>query len=210
MVDFAVVSSFLDLFNKLLDLIDRTEKKKRKVFERVCKPLYERMDVIVTEYNRAIADTISDLEGRAAFKGILRDLKTKRAALVIARNGVIGEANAFSARFSGPVPVPSPFFVRDEVAKLGQFEKLAYELAASIESYFLSSEYIDMPTTAPPTTAVTGIIDLLTYALSTPDEFLEQVYAQIRDQAETARRDLEGRWTQVSRRYNDLKLYCEL
>jgi hypothetical protein len=214
MIDLAILKSVVDLFNKSLNIIDGRAKIKREHFERMFKPLYERMETIAKEYHAAVSRTASQLGvPDPDYSAILDELKSSRSRIVIARNGIIGEASAFKDKFQ--TGEPTAVLNEDKLAKL------AFHFAESVYDYFDKSE----EAFAREETVMTGLLISLA-VLSEPrrderkydpdddpnyegDPYAYVTLGRARREAQYAVGILENRWTDVSKAYADLKLFCE-
>jgi hypothetical protein len=96
MIDLAMAKSVVDLFKELLGFLDRKNQNRRDVFNNAYKPLYERLDAVVKEYYAAMREVLKHLEeNEPDLRGAIRELEDRRASLVLARDGILGEASAF-------------------------------------------------------------------------------------------------------------------
>lgn len=100
MIDLAIVKAVVDLFKEFVGLIDQGTKKRCETFDRTCKPLYEKLEGIAKEYYGVVQKASQKLyEPDRDLASILSDIRIGRAALIIARAGVLGEANAYIRTF---------------------------------------------------------------------------------------------------------------
>lgn len=101
MLDLNVVKSIVALFKGVIDIIEGRTKVRRDSFDRTFKPLYDRMEVVAKEYYAAVSRASLLLTKSAPqYSDILDELEASRAAIIIARNGVLGEATAFHGRYA--------------------------------------------------------------------------------------------------------------
>src|SRR5580704_14760551 len=108
MLELETFRSVVGLFKEVVGLIDQRNKNKRELFERTCKPLYDRLELIVKDYYAALAVATSELDkSQPVLRGILRDMNDRRSALIIARNGIMGEAEALVGHYVSPLEAAS-------------------------------------------------------------------------------------------------------
>jgi hypothetical protein len=208
MLEIAMLKSLVDLFKELLNIVDRGAKNRRETFEKTFKPLYERLEPVAKEYYMIIHQAAHQLEQPDPdFNSIVAEVEARRAGLIIVRNGVLGEADAFTERFFGSN-------AEAEMLKRGQFAELAYEFAKSVSEYFLTTELAF----AREESVMTGfIIDLGILVKEKRGEAhreeWEPTYSvgrkRVLDDAKRALKNLESDWTTVSEKYARLKIYCE-
>jgi hypothetical protein len=206
MIEMATVKSIVDLFKDLLSVIDRRNEDRRRVFEQTCAPLYERMEIVAKEYHAIIHEAVARLEAVDPDGGsILDDVQKKRAALIIARNGVVGEARAFVKRYGDE---PSR-----EILKKGRFEQFAFAFATSVSSYFIDIDHLlegKFPS------LMTGLINELKRLAQLQQKAANSISAarisytlnHSREVARSVSKELEIKWTEVAKRYTELKLDC--
>jgi hypothetical protein len=119
MIELATIKAVVDLFKEFLGLIEQGEKNKRELFERTCKPLYDRLEVAFKQYYAMVATTSRRLhEDDPDLAAILREMNEQREALVITRNGIVGEAVGFLTHYAA---------IPDD--RIGQFDRLVRAFA---------------------------------------------------------------------------------
>src|SRR6516164_1124976 len=101
MIEIGVLTSAVELFDKILGIIDRRQKNKKELFANRFKPLYEKLEMVSKEYYAAVQETLAELEKpQPEYSSIRDNLVRRRAGLVLVRNGVLGQAFAFEERFN--------------------------------------------------------------------------------------------------------------
>ena len=200
-VNVPVVKLVVDLVKELLGFIDRGKKEKHEMFERVCKPLYDRLELVAKEYHEIVQKAARRLdENEPDFDSIVKEIEDGRAQLIILRNGVIGESEGFLKRYVS-------------VQEKDDFARLTYAFAYHIYGYFRDSERLFYDEEG---TMATGLISDI---LSCKDTIQDPESAKrldfylsldsLRERSKKTLTDLERKWRELSKSYTDLKLYCE-
>ena len=200
------------------------------MFERTFKPLYERLEVVAKEYHGIVQHALSRLQhNNPDLEFISNQMQAKRAALVIARNGVIGEAFAFTHHY-GVLGPRASLLSFCPVESTGEFEKLVLEFAHSVTVYFqCANEYLEgdhsrdklnwlatkleLVAQASATSYISRLGDDMKLAFrlrrrGTQDSHDEDLRS-IRYKAAWTLRELENNWETVSMRFAALRLFCE-
>jgi hypothetical protein len=153
MLDVGVIKSVIDLFNSLLALIDRGAKERRDAFERTIKPLYGDLQRITNEYYQIIEHARVALEETDPdLSSIVRDVKSKRADMIMARNEIIGQIRLFSLCPEDLIASRTETFDqnafnwrhdRDRLVEItDEYEALIRNFAISIADYFSNSQFL--------------------------------------------------------------------
>jgi hypothetical protein len=201
LLDIAIARSVVDLFKELVGLVRGAREEKRKFFERVIKPLYDRLELVAKEYHSIVEGARSALGEKAPdLDSILKNVENGRKSLILARNGVIGEADAFLEEYG-------------ETKDSEEFERLAYEFAKEVSAYFYNGDELLEGTK---TTLMSGLIgDLLACGATKRAQYDEGVLQndltlnEARRRAENTLRVLERGWIRLSASFTRLKLNCE-
>src|SRR5690348_146034 len=133
MIEISAIKAIVDLFKDTVGLIDKHHQNKREMFERTFNPTFERLESVAKEYYAIVSDTRLRLgEPDPKFSEILAVVRQRRAAVVIARDGILGEATAFR-RYTYRARANLTHKAR---AKLQEYDELAFNFVTSIESCF--------------------------------------------------------------------------
>jgi chaperonin cofactor prefoldin len=196
-IELPLVKFGVELFEKFLKSAREAEKDKREKFERTCKPLYEKLEPIANEYFLAIEEAVRGLKKPNASLADLSDnIAKRRAALIIARDGIVGQADAFQDKFG-------------ELAHKDEYARRALTFASSISSYFNDAGSAIF---GGPTTAIQGLlIDIgemkdLNVADKAP---YSQRLKELTERAEKRVETLKAKWKEVGKNYKALQLLCE-
>lgn len=120
-------------------------------------PLFRQMEKITSEYHRAMNDAATALarSDDPDIEGIIERLEHERAALVMARNGVLGEASGlawdlFRDRYVTSesdkryAQLPDGFDFRSELrAEKGEQAVMIYDFADAICGFFRGTPYME-------------------------------------------------------------------
>jgi hypothetical protein len=127
MLDVALVKTVIDLVNLAGGYAEWTARGKRQKFAAIFEPLYPRLQVVCNEYYSIVHDASVRLrEETPDLKIIFDDIDARRSALIIARNGIVGEVDIFRLQSLGD----------SRVIKQSQFRILAHQFYASVYRYF--------------------------------------------------------------------------
>jgi hypothetical protein len=226
-IELAVVKSVVDLFKELLSFIDRAEKNRREMFDRTFKPLYERMEAVAKEYHSALAGAALALQApEPDLQSILKEFEQKRAELIIARNGVVGESKTFQNEFK------YPWDEERLLDKKGRQQKLAFQFVKSITDYFevahdqtfegelwphpdeLTSVFTDQGWSVSKRSPSmhTALADDIRLCLRLRERLPQEVWDEdlnhLRECSKRLSNLLEERWSELSMRFTELRLYC--
>jgi hypothetical protein len=201
-IDIQIAKSIVDLFKAVIDIADGRTKAKRDSFNRTFKPLYERMEAIAKEYYAALSKTALQLsQPNPDYSSILDELEAKRATIIIARNGILGEALAFK---KGYEPEQSRKVVNED-----RLAQLAYIFATSIHDYFYLGER-DLERDQSAMTGLVYNLQVLSGRFRYADRYRKSVTLDTaREYAAIAVATRERCWTDVAKAYTDLKLFCQ-
>jgi hypothetical protein len=161
------------------------------------------LETIAEKYYAAVSEVASQL-GKPApdYAAILQKLEASRASIVIARNGIVGNALAFQDKFQ--------VGNSEQILNTERLNRLAYKFGESIFRYFFEGEEAFVGGG----TILSGLISSLEF-LSNPSgkdmgRYLRPVTLELaRSEVKAASGTLEKRWIEVSKAYADLKLFCE-
>jgi hypothetical protein len=201
MIEVATLKSIVDLFKQLLSIVNGRAKARRDSFDRTFKPLYDRMEIVAKDYYAAVSKTASQLNDPSPdYRKILKELEASRAAIAIARNGVLGESQAFLNKYGAR---------SDRTLTGDRLNKLAYNFANNLCHYFYDSERA-FAFAPEGTTRMTGLLISLKDLSERPQnkKFYRAIASDAQRQANRAVVSLEHCWTEVSKAYAELKLVC--
>jgi hypothetical protein len=193
----------VDIIKEFIDLAYLRSENRRAMFDKTCKPLYEKMELITKYYYAMLHKVAADLEPDNV-SAVLKNLEAERSNLVIARDGSSGAASAFRRHCA-----------RHHPKKLAErsFLSLSINFTDSIISHFWKSYYTLEDEGL--FSMATGIIARLRYLEHTKkhgrqqkDGFSDVNAETIRQEVISCINNLEENWTEVSRRYAELKLFC--
>jgi hypothetical protein len=219
MIELASLKSLVDLFKELLAIREDRRQDKRKVFDRVCKPLYEQLEPIAKEYYAIVSECASKLEdSKPDYFAIAKRVSERRAAIVIGRNGILGACDSQSERSTNFYKKPR--FRLRPLAPNSTFDELLDEFIYSIYRYFYEEkehilgqeedtfEYRKKLETSSRTTDL--IMTLKSAAVECVDvRYAPKLLISVRYFTNSALEELEDYWTRVSRRYTELKTFCD-
>jgi hypothetical protein len=222
MIDIATAKAGVDLLNAMLGIIGDSKKHKKEHFKELYEPTFRKMEEIAHEYHAAISDTLSQLKKSDSpdMESIVDQLIARRAGLVMARNGVLGEISAFIERSFGQHMVvaggrtmtikgvklqltieralPDDFDVKEVLrVKKGTEAALTFNFADSVSTYFSDAPYLEDSNTV-----MSGIIDALDEAAGTYR--LEETREYVKEQVA----GLEARWIGVTKAFTELQIFC--
>jgi hypothetical protein len=123
------------LFKDLMSLFKQVRKDEREQIQKICTPLYNRLEPIATQYFELISRANSLVhESNPHLEQILGLIKEERGRIILIRNGIIGEARGIleNPRFSGGVPI---------LVERQNFTDLCQRFAESIVTYFNMEDY---------------------------------------------------------------------
>src|SRR5579872_6176846 len=237
MIEFGVV---LELFKDLLGLIrqtrqDRRQSKqdRREMFERTCKPLYDGLQPIVNEYYLIIDEAIRRLEQpkltKSGLRELVADVEKRRAQLLIVRDRIVGEAEAFKSSYhekrgDGFAQRVLPF-----AASISKYFDDAHNSFAETRYTSMQGLLVDIGQLVPaqrdgedakpqpdaprraersrPTGVTATIKDMTALKFGAGPGGID--LKQVIENAKGRRKALESRWREVARLYNELRLFCE-
>jgi hypothetical protein len=195
MIELATLNSVVSLFKELIGIIKDRREEERKTFDRVCKPLYEQLGPLAKEYYSIVQDCATRLtEEEVNFEHIANVATARRAAIVLARNGVLGFVH--------------PYF--DLPTSGNEFDRLMNGFARAVVTYF----YNEGETLSEEQYVLTSRgTELITYYRSI-GRTIRATDSRVdveRMKAHTSRalKELETNWIKVSEKYADLKIYCD-
>lgn len=170
MIELASVKIVIDLFKGLLGLIEEPKRRKKGRLEKNYEPLFKKMEEVAREYHAALSDTLRELSqsDNPDHRTIYDKLVARRDDLIMARNGVLGAADAFIEKSlelhripdveqphapgemvlqrvvaSIYLRLPKDFDLKEEIrAQKGEHAALVYSFARSIRTYFASTPYV--------------------------------------------------------------------
>jgi hypothetical protein len=216
MISLKAIDTALSLLNKFLGLIDRQNKNRRKSFERICEPLYKRLEPLAKEYYDIVHEANVQLAKRNPdYPTILLKLEKRRAAIIIARDGILGEVSAFQDRYGADK-------AEALLAKKAEFDNLAYAFARSVQSYFyhetdLAGEFLPSAISRLSERVRRAYLEdlaegkrkrgLSAHKHNERDLRAKEV-AMLRAMSKHALDELESNWAEVNKRYTALKLFC--
>jgi hypothetical protein len=230
MIELATIRSVLSLLKDLLFFVERGKKRKRETFDRICKPLYERLEVVANDYYAGVSQATQALsKPRPNLKEIAQDLRTKRAALIIARDAVVGEAQAAYALDLPSYPPTfglSQLIVPGGVRSLararnggppnnirGEFRKASFYFSESILQYFFGVRYVfEHYDPGPYGSGMSFLIDVISEIedMSRKRRSITKAeLALLRKLSRELCRSLEDRWREVARNYANCRLKAE-
>ena len=183
--------------------------------------LFDRLEPIAREYYAAVSDACLKLKDpEPNFTTIFRDLEPKRSSLIVARNGLIGEAEALREAHNP-----------DAIGEFGEFGKLAIAFLTSVFRYFeeihlTEAERHDLLESGDlypgaggeryrrvlPRSLLTSFMRAIRLAGEFTTETSEPVersaLSGICVIANSTQRALEERWIEVTKQYTALRLHC--
>jgi hypothetical protein len=201
MLDPATVAIIVPLFKEIIEFFKGRGAKRRDMFERTFKPLYEALEPVAKDYHGIVRKAALQLEKRNPdLVSIVHEVQAERAGLIMARQGLLGEADAFIKDFGNNNERTSKAFER--IRRKGELEGLALAFAQAIVAYFCSEEF-GGHAREPHLTKMSGLVRLVEDAIASGhSENLER-------QAQYLCRHLEETWRTVGERYASLKWFCE-
>lgn len=185
MIEIGGIKSSIDLLDQLMRMIRQGRQDKREAFDRICKPLFEKLEPIVQEYFAIANDALRDLENGAEVRDVIRGMMKRRANLLIARDRLIGNARAFSELL--PRDGANPF-----ESRILAFGASVSALFFEIDQWFNYSE--------PLTDLQTFRIDLERVEQGNMSKFDAMAAAEERQKA------LLLRWREISQLYTTLEM----
>lgn len=219
MIEISAVKAIVDLFKDAIDLIQKRRQNKREMFDRTFKALFDRLEPIAREYYAAVSDACLKLKDpEPNFAAIFHDLEPKRSSLIVARNGIIGEAEALREAYNP-----------EAIGEFDEFGKLAIAFLTSVFRYFVhltEAERHDLLESGDlnpgaggeryrrvlPRSLLTSFMRAIRLAGEFTTETSEPVersaLSDIRIIAYRTQRALEERWTEVTKQYTALRLHC--
>lgn len=212
MIELETVKSAVDLFKELVGFINNKRKGRHKILEHTCKLLHERLEPIVNEYYLIINEAeVRVAQQQPALAEIFDDVAQRRSLFIMARNGILGEAQALKEHHSAILLSEKSNSSPRTTTPKGLFETLVYEYAISIETYFGRGKVMADMTES----VLSKIVDEAIYVPKpkTEADRISQRQANLASLRHTLKRtlkELEERWLETSRCYTALKLYCEL
>jgi hypothetical protein len=230
MIELATIKAVVDLFKDLVGLVKQREQDKREAFERTCKPLYDRLEIVFKQYYAMVATTARQLDKpKPNFEAVLREMKKQRDAVVIARNGILGEAEALLNIDGDPA--------REGVMKARSFERLVRAFASDIVALFVPPYVAADLTDDDELRSVLrefvlrdlerlswekkgGLESIASTLLFYLGEFGNTPFYDktniaircrrfLREYSAVLKYELENRWQSLSIHFTQLKLYCE-
>ena len=221
MIELSAIKAVADLFKDGIDLVQKRRQNKREMFEQTFKALFVRLEPVAREYYAAVSDACSKLRGpEPNFTAIFDDLEPKRSSLILARNGIIGEAEALHEAHNS-----------ETNSKVDEFGKLAIAFLTSVFRYFeevhlTEAERHDLLETGDFNPGAGGKRSRLVLPRSLLTSFMRAIRLAGEFTTETGepverstllgilfianrtQHALEERWTDVTEHYTALRLHC--
>lgn len=192
------------LFKELLSLFKQVRKDEREQLEKVCTPLYNRLEPIAAQYFQLISRANSLVhESDPQLERILGLIKEERGRIILIRNGIIGEAAGIleNPRFSRGAPI---------LVERQNFSDLCQSFAENIVAYFNMEDYQEQTTIASTFMILLG--NLIKYRMTkdwSPEDD-KNFLGVLRYAGDDMQRYLEYTWTDVAKNYGTLKAFCRL
>jgi hypothetical protein len=99
MLSIAVMKSAVGLFKDLVGMVNERRKHYREAFERICTPLYEKLELVAKEYHGIFAYISAALSKKNPdLQSIQSEVTSRRNDLVIVRDGIVGKSFAILER----------------------------------------------------------------------------------------------------------------
>ncbi|MBR0875029.1 hypothetical protein JQ633_32045 [Bradyrhizobium tropiciagri] len=193
MLELSVFKFAVDLFEKFIKGVREAGKDRREKFERTCKPLFENLEPIANEYFLTVEEAIRGLKKpNANLDDLFDNIAKRRAAIVIARDGIVGQADAFKGSFG-------------EFADKDEYARHALAFADAVSSYFTDAGSAIL---GGPRTAIRGLlteIDEVRNSHFTDENELSQQMRDLIKRAENRLEMLQSKWKEVARHYKALQ-----
>jgi hypothetical protein len=208
MIEIATIKSLIEIFKNLLGLIETTKKAKKDLFQNIASPLMERLEPLATEYYQYLYDAVMKLkEDKPDLDEVVNSLRQRRSAIIIARNGILGEAEAFMKKRNG---------LLDKKAR-GTLDQLLFNFASAIRMLFFvidhEKEFLETSYGAPTSLwgSLSDMIKMVKSESDTGGKLIdkEECLVGLRDYAENCCLKLfEAKWADVGKAFGELKLFC--
>jgi hypothetical protein len=224
------IGTGLALYKSLFDLRQVNKKNRKELYTDLFEPLFKKMKEVSVKYHKMIVEVRDALRAdNPDFQAIANKLSARRNKLVMDRNAVLGEADAFISRefkrdtvVVTPDPrcgsiriLPEDFDIRKALlSRKGQLALLMYNFGSAIKSYFHAT-----PNFQYGNTYASGTFEILTMLADAT-----KTGRRARDPSEISNlggggvdyilsREIEGlekRWVDVTKAFTELKLFCQL
>jgi hypothetical protein len=191
----------------------------------VFEPLFKKMEEVSVEYHKMIIEVRDALGAdEPDFQSIANKLLARRNDLIMARNAVLGEANAFISReferdmvvvrpqdprYGSFRSLPRDFDVRKSLlSRKGQQALLMYNFGSAIERYFRATPNFEKSGSL--ASATFEILTMLANGQRIGGGRVGRVGGRVHDTLSRKIKGLEERWVDVTKAFGELKLFCQL
>ena len=212
MLDIAMVKGAIDLVKELGGFIEWTGKRRRTQFEKIIEPLFQRLEVIAKEYYATVAQVRQQIGAKDAdLVAIFKAASEKRALLVIARNGILGETQALRGSIPKNAQTPSQ--------AIDPFDEQLAKFVENIHLYFINpvaspSGYQDDPATLffrKRFSLLTALLQELRISKSGDlnNSAGQRLRAKLAPMVAEKLQHLENQWTEIASSFAKLKMLAQ-